>query len=534
MKRHVLLLLLLACNSTAELPGELAQACPGPTVPRGGVCKLMADARLTETLVIPSNTHVDCGDYALMPGPGVQLAVLIHDAEDAMLTSCHIEGFDFGVFVVRSTSHVVVSQNVVDVVVKGISLFATQDVTVEENVVKYTSGQGLGIGVWRGSHGNVVRKNQIEGAVASADDMDPDYPAPDIQGRYAPSPGAVFSGTGIYVANGSLSLSQFIAAGILFQFPNGLAGVEDTIVEDNDIVLGSAAGPAGITMANAARRVTVTSNRVTARGTTNAEGITAFPGNYKNQRLPATCSLLPTRYCHLDADCDLLAAPGANGVCASTTGVCSTAATACSGDQDCAPGICWRGSIKMMDLRSLGQVVEANDLQPGLTTGITDNGTLTPRIAGNRVNGATVAAIALDAAAIVGATVEDNILTANRVGLSLLSAPAATPGLIFRENDVTGSTVRPLAAPADWKVMKLLTGNYWGRPCPDAFRRLPENVPLFCTGDATATCDEDADCPSGKGVCGTADAEAPNAFLVDDRPYGQPVAGAATLPSACN
>jgi hypothetical protein len=530
MHRLSLVLALMACGDSAALP------CPAPTVARGSVCTLEADATLDEILDVPSGTHLDCGGHRLTPGPKSPLAaIVVHDAQSVTISGCKIEGFEQGIYLLRSPTPAAVladpsqleknrnriTDNQITARVKGITLLGSEDARVENNVIHFASNFGYGIGVFRSSSRNVVASNTIDGAAGPADETPPaDFPPPYVN-VYAP-PDSEFAGNGIYLANSppKIGLIQFIMNGELYQFgiDPALHGVEDNVVENNMISTASTMMPGGVSLANRNLRTVVRGNTVTRADT----GVLDGGGNIAAVSLPSTCVARPQRLCHQDADCNLALPAG-------------TPADTCKPTATCIPdspaGQCWQGTQldKTSDYRS-HDVTIANNVISGVATGI-DAGSVAPQITGNHVSGASRAGINLAKFAIDSANIESNALSGNGVGLAFAKVPA-TATAVVASNDIVGSLVRPLAAPAGWKLKLTLSaagkGNFWGHACPNAFVALPP-APRACTGDAMLACDEDATC-AGKGVCATTSADAPNDFLADDHPFGVSALGATTAP----
>src|SRR5215472_1864622 len=87
----------------------LHATCPSPTVRRERRCVLENDVTLTETLGLPSFTHLDCQGYTITPSVAgtttentgrsqPEVAILLRQAYGVKIHNCVIAGFDFGIF----------------------------------------------------------------------------------------------------------------------------------------------------------------------------------------------------------------------------------------------------------------------------------------------------------------------------------------------------------------------------------------------------------------------------------------------------
>jgi hypothetical protein len=448
------------------------------------------------------------------------VGVLVHDAADVKITGCRIEGFEHGVYVLRTPEgqRNWINGNTIVARVKGITLWGATDTRIEGNTVTVGSYFGYGIGVFRGSHRNLVRENTVENLGGPAGEVAPiDFPGPYVS--YTPRT-ASSSPSGIQVGSGAAAFGivQLILDGELYQFPNldDLAGVQDNVVEGNTVHV---AGPTGIFLSAHNQRTIIRGNTVIADAARPTKGITGGAGTVGAMRIPSACARQTTRSCFVDADCGYALPAGAPpDACQPTP--CMVVA-----------GSCWYGHLLPQgDFSSHDVLVEDNVVTGAPAVGI-EASAASMTIVGNRVENAASAGLALGGPALGASWIAGNVLLGNLVGLDLTTL-AAEVGAVFTRNDVTGSALRPIRAPAGWSAHLELSdgsaGNYWGQSCPDAFRLLPDG-PRSCTGDPSRACLADADCAAG--VCATYEAEAPNDAIIDSHPYGQPVAAPAGDPA---
>jgi nitrous oxidase accessory protein NosD len=446
----VALTLALAGPTQARKLAAAAPACPEGTVSLGTICTLPEDELvLTRTLDLGSGVHLDCRGRRIVPGaPAPLLAVIIRDAVDAKITSCHIEGFEQGIYVVRTVGRNWINDNVIDARVKGITLLGADDTRVEGNRITVASNFGAGIGVWRASSRNLIRGNQVVSLGGPPGEPPAtDFPGPPVS--YSPPEAA--PAVGIIVGSSGLDnpIVQFVFDGELYQLPivADEFGVEDNVIEGNTV---TATGVTGIMLSSRNLRTLVRGNTVSAAGDAarRSRGIVVGPGTKAQTIVPSKCALQPGRACVADLDC--------NGRL----------------PDDPPEDACVTGPTQReVDFTSHEVVVEGNTVGGGgLSTGI-DAGAATMRVTGNRVSGAATAGISLGRVALGDAWVAGNVLADNTIGLNLAAAVAAT-SLVFTHNDVVRSGT-PVQAPATWNVLLELSldgeGNHWGLGCPDAF-----------------------------------------------------------------
>ena len=468
--RMLVAALLLVPGGVAQAGKPLAAdvvACPEGTVRQGALCTLTADLVLTGTLDVGSGVHLDCRGRGLKPGtPAPLLAVVVRDAVDTKITNCRIEGFEQGIYVVRSAGRNWINDNVIDVRVKGIALLGAVDTRVERNTIIVKSNFGAGIAIWRGSRGNQVRDNEVTSLGGPAGEPPAtDFPGPPVS--YSPPEAA--PAAGIIIGSGGFDnpIVQFVLGGELYQLAidAAVSGVEDNVIEGNRV---TATGVTAINLSSRNQRTIIRGNMVIAAagGALRSKGINVGPGSAASAIAPSVCLLQPDRSCVQDLDC--------NGRLPEDPP-----------DDVCSPP----AAERLLDFTSHDVVVEGNIVGGGgLGAGI-DAGATRMSITGNRVSGAT-AGISLGRVAIGNARVEGNVLADNAVGLNLAAAVAA-PGLVFTRNDVVRNAT-PVKAPTEWNADLELSsngeGNYWGLSCPAAFpgAASPRIVDSFPFGAAVA------------------------------------------------
>jgi hypothetical protein len=194
---------------------------------------------LTETLDVPSGVHLNCQGHRLIAPPVTVfrdannqiieivdprplIALVIHDGTHTQITGCDIEGFDQGIYVIRTpavagdTDHWnQIEGNTINVKVKGITLWGAEDTLISNNNVTVASNQGAAIGIWRNTERNIITGNTVEnkGAADPNEPTEEDFPSthPERQEIIGQSPwGSPPSAFEIVSASGSAGLVQFI------------------------------------------------------------------------------------------------------------------------------------------------------------------------------------------------------------------------------------------------------------------------------------------------------------------------------------
>src|SRR6266498_1212387 len=162
---------------------------PSPTQPQGGQCLLRADATLTKTLRLTSDTKLNCQGHKLVPrslGSGLsqrsvpEVAIFLNGVKNVQIQNCVIDGFDFGIFAVKSKVPAEIRntpgklpqlrnkilQNTVNARFLAISLASVDNTEVKDNTIKYTTMGGKGIYVGSDSDLNRIINNTVVGDIA--------------------------------------------------------------------------------------------------------------------------------------------------------------------------------------------------------------------------------------------------------------------------------------------------------------------------------------------------------------------------------
>lgn len=512
-------------------------ACPAPSVAQGSQCVLRTDASLSDTMWLPSGTHLDCQGHRLTPmttgtldNPRTmvnefqpskpELALFVHSAYDVTIQNCVISGFDFGIIVAQSkavnapnnnTMNTILG-NTIDVRTNPIDVINSDGVLITGNSLTYASERGRGIVIDFDSDNNQIVRNTVTSTDAASTGQVHQLPG----GPFVT--GSAIMDNKIHILQGDKELQNFVVSGVLIQVPAGVRNtdLEDTsrssnnLVQSNNIVdLGE--GPSctldpstscqadtdcspvnlkgacllkqdsGVGFNIRASDNTVVGNvfsghmvRGISFGGVNA--VMTFANWY-----PGTCTLQPNQLCSMDSDCNI---PGYNIMSGGT----------CTG----VGPVTFNGN-------TLRLTAEANVL-----FGVYDNAALFANMtdtfvySGNTVSGGA-SGIRINADAING-TVERNVVSGAGNAL-YLSQPSFTAAI--RLNDFTNysAAIRTSDAFTVHTDISADKGNYWGLPCPGFD---PARV-FFDNGSV-------------------------NPFLFDGKPYGQPVARTpdGVLPMPCS
>lgn len=148
--------------------------CPSPTVKNAaGECTLTTDVELKETLVLPSNTTLNCQLHRMVPRLGdrvprkfPQVAIFLDTVENVQIKHCFIDTFDFGILAINSKSApfrppIQILHNVIQARFAGITLMSVDEAEVRDNVLRLTVNGGKGIYVGRNSDRNRILDNEI-------------------------------------------------------------------------------------------------------------------------------------------------------------------------------------------------------------------------------------------------------------------------------------------------------------------------------------------------------------------------------------
>jgi hypothetical protein len=229
-------------------------SCPEPTRRRGGACVLNADADLAAlgTVELRPDTHLDCRGHRLYTSrPGTSIAdrsqpevgLFLHQAPGVKIENCVLEGFDFPIFAMDAKQRfgrpIRVAGNTIVGRYTAVTLLSVDRARIEDNLIRYTTAGGLGVGVLRDSDGVQVRDNTIEPALG------PDATGVTKQpGPILPSNPVDASGTGgVYISQGTgmPTLLSAIVNGRLYQSrvvedpATNASFPEATLIEGNTI-----------------------------------------------------------------------------------------------------------------------------------------------------------------------------------------------------------------------------------------------------------------------------------------------------------
>jgi len=510
-------------------------SCPSPSVAQGGQCVLNADATISDTIWVPSGTHLNCRGHRITPllsgmldDPRTtanefqpsqpELALFAHQAYGVTIQDCAITGFDFGILVARSktadalagkgTTRNRILGNTIDVRTNAIDVIKSDHVLISDNVLTYASERGRGLVIDYDSDHNTVTGNNVISTDAASTGQVRQLPG----GPFVTS--TAIMDNEIHCLQSDKPLQNFVVSGVLFQVASNdpLADFEDSgrsdhnLVEANTIVdLG--VGPtctldpgvpcrmntdctgkggcllkqnSGIGFNLRAGDSMVRGNRISGRmergiSLAGTPTVTTLAGWY-----PGSCSLDSGRMCSTNADCSIPSHDSAD------TGPCIGAAPA------------------TFNGNSIGLTAEDNVLDGTYDTAV---------LFANNVNGFVFRRNSVDGGAsgirISGATnglIERNVVSGSLNALYVgFQSPFTTT---TRLNDFTDYVVA-IRTSNDFSTVTDVSadkGNYWGLPCPgfDPSRVAFEN--------------------------GTV-----NPFVFDGKPYGEPVARtpANRLPTRC-
>jgi Periplasmic copper-binding protein (NosD) len=499
-----------------------AVQCPAQTVKQGSQCVLKKDTDLKNTLRLSSGTKLNCQGHTLRPtatpenGSGLsqrsapEVAIFLNNVQNIQIQNCVIEGFDFGIFAIKSKVPAAIKnnpgvlaqrrnkilQNTINARFLAISLASVDNTEIKDNTIKYTTAGGKGIYVGRDSDLNRVNNNTITGDIASLSSQAVGAPGP----MNSSSNPVVPVGQAVLVTQTLApdpTLLNAIIEGELHQLSVANSPVvngdfsEDNLVEGNIVVFTQTPFD-GIATA-VTLRTTVRGN--TVRNTLNSiragiqSGANGIP-----KKFPGKCSApVAGRLCLADIDCNILGATG----------------SACDSPAPPTVPVFWVSD---------GFLVEGNTITGPFNGGIATTAKNTI-IRGNTITGPLrstgTGAINLVAKFGLGPTtaVTRNVVSNVAIVLALNNKPAQVPDLpasTFEArvslNDFTKYTTSvrsDIAATLSANGQ----GNFWELPCPLGFD--PAKV-------------QKVNLPS-------------SAVVTDDHPYGTSVAktAAGSLPQPC-
>jgi parallel beta-helix repeat protein len=490
--------------------------CPPPTEKLGNQCVLKHDANIEKSLRLASDTKLNCQGHRLTPksvGSGLvtrsvpEVAIFLNGVQNVLLQNCVIDGFDFGIFAVKSKVPAAVRDspgelaqrrnkilgNTVNARFLAVALVTVDNTEVKENSIKYTAAGGKGVYVGRDSDMNRINNNKITGDIASATSQAVGAPGP-----VSPSNPVVPAGQAVLITQTlgpDPTLLNAIIEGELYQLPVSSSPVpnadfsEDNLFEGNTVVFTQT--PFDGVVISVAQRTTVSDNIVRSAAASMRVGFQSGPepGGLP-KKFPGMCTAPAGRACLADADCNIL----------------GTSASTCSNPAPPTVGVFWVSD---------GNLLEGNTITGPFTLGIATTGSNTV-IRGNTITGplrttiASSGGISLVSKFALGptTTVTRNVVSNVAIALNLLNSQfpgleATALGARVSLNDFTGYTTSvrtDIAATLSTNGQ----GNFWGLPCPQGFD--PSKVQRVNPTVGVVT---------------------------DDHPYGAPVARAATLPQPC-
>jgi parallel beta-helix repeat protein len=487
-------------SSSASVTAVIAQTmhldstCRFPAIAKGGQCVLERNVTLGATLDITSFTQLNCQGHTISPsleGTGTgntqrslpEVAFLLREAHGVKIQNCIIDGFDFGIIVLKSKtprqymddpgtlSHLQnnILENTINARFVPINLIFVDNAHIAGNVLTYNRNGGAGVLVQRDSDINQITNNQITGNLSQSG-------AVRVPGPIGPS-NPVFTAGGAAVVIEQIGgtepvLLNAVIENSLYQIDvtSSLAPNEDftadNLVEGNTINFVQGDND-GIVLALPQRTI-VRDN--TIRNATNGmrAGIQTGPSGFP-RLFPGSCSLDASRLCLSNADCNI------PGIDLNSQGTCIQPPT---------KNVFWFSNDTTM---------QNNQILSPFTNGITLAG-MNNILLGNTISGPT----------------RPGLPAPGGVGITLLGKFAAETTV------VTGNTITDVtnALRLD-KVFQSTASAFGSRVSLNAFTgytaavrtstdyNLPSELSVGqCSLDATRTCSTNSECNSaGKGAC---------------------------------
>jgi hypothetical protein len=148
-----------------------ASPCPSPTVKSGGQCVLTSDVTLDQTLVLPSDTTLNCRGHKLSPRVAflTQVGIFLNEVRNVSIQSCIIDGFNFGIFAINSKSPTPgpavksfeMTRNDIRSLFTSVSLMSVDNAEIIDNDISYTRAGGRALYIGRNSDANKVLDNRF-------------------------------------------------------------------------------------------------------------------------------------------------------------------------------------------------------------------------------------------------------------------------------------------------------------------------------------------------------------------------------------
>jgi len=216
--------------------------CPTPTTNRGGICVLEADVTLTNTLILPSYTHLNCQGHKVLPqmvgtpdnrdtsaneyrSSIPHVAILVRSAVGAKVQNCVIgdpaHPFDFGIYILDSkrpdgtkAKGNKVLHNDITTRSVGVTIMRSDDNVISGNHVSFgIDTSSVGIAVIRNSDNNIVEDNLVEAPSLNQRNKVPSFPQD-------PVPAATTTPRAIQCGVTASAVFNFVADdGVLTQVP---------------------------------------------------------------------------------------------------------------------------------------------------------------------------------------------------------------------------------------------------------------------------------------------------------------------------
>jgi Right handed beta helix region len=537
-------------NSTGHHTKHVGHSCPAPTRAQGHKqCVLDADAVLTDTLALESDTTLNCRGFKLMPSVvGVadktntptneyvpsspEIGVMILRAYGVEVRNCVIEDFDWGIALIdakidqnhSASKRNKIVQNTIHGKYNGIFMAQVDEVLVRENVIRYgLDSRGKGIQVYRDADRNQFVDNDIRySSTFAAETTLPLIPGGELltgAGRIRPSaiefhvlPNAVLN---------------FIINDELVQLPNLLnadgsdlgTANDENLVKGNFVNVPAAAPMLGRALIGGAGHNSPKFIENTIGEADQGLHFSGLEPTIESISFAGTCSGDSSRYCGADADCFIPA------VDTSSKGVCTGAQTRFD-----------------LTVATSDAVVKRNSFVGPMLYGIViTRPSFRQTVIGNTFTGISAAGITVRDMALETTTLRENVVSGTGYDLLLQTTPGspdATSGHFFgadiRLNDFTSTKgvatggcgsnpMRQCTTNAECGAdtcIELLPfaaelsghdkGNYWGRTCSDS--------------DGFRAHDE-------PGALGATDTTSAN--VMDSHPFGAPVAKQHPRPATC-
>jgi hypothetical protein len=257
MRRSCLVALLVTL--IAPYDSRTASVCPAPSVEHAGLCVLLHDAILTDTMWIASGTQLNCRGYRLTPAVAgtlddprtvtneflpsqPELALFVHRSYDVKIQNCFISGFDFGIIVaqsktvgapasLRQTTNKILS-NTIDVRTNPIDVIKSDNVLISDNRLTYASERGRGIVLDFDSDHNEILGNTVISTDAASTGQVRQLPGGPLVAQTA------IMDNEIHSVQSDKGIQNFVVSGVLIQVParDPISDNEDSRLTDHNFI----------------------------------------------------------------------------------------------------------------------------------------------------------------------------------------------------------------------------------------------------------------------------------------------------------